>query len=449
MKKIQITTLILSFLCIGTMLFAGGFALTGVGSRATSMGGAFRGLADDATAMYWNPAGLGFIDNNLLDLGGTFIMPSGTWDSKGTTYATKPGYQDKEYEAEKSLRAFPNLFVTLAKHPKLKYGLGVYVPYGLGTTWDIYSLPTTLVTPGGSFPAVYQTGFPENETKSSIAVIDVHPTVAYQITPQLSAGLGISVQQTSIELGKAYLPDPTNPYAPISSIMTGDGIGIGANMGLLFKPTQCLSLGLSAKLPSKVALDGEAEVLLWTPQTSTALAMKLGGKSDIETDLNLPADIGLGVSYKVKPNWAVNLDYAYTMWSSLEEVKVKMKSPITLTPGNVVAESVIPFKWEDTHRISLGTEYLMGCNSFRAGFFMDQSPIPAETQTPTLSDISTKLSGNIGYGRNLGMFYFDVNAQYIHFGEREIKPSEQTANNMAGKYNTNSISGNIGIGYRF
>ena len=37
---------------------AGGFALSGVGSKAIGMGGAFRGLADDWSAAYWNPAGL-------------------------------------------------------------------------------------------------------------------------------------------------------------------------------------------------------------------------------------------------------------------------------------------------------------------------------------------------------------------------------------------------------
>ena len=37
---------------------AGGYEWGGLGSRAQSMGGAFIGLADDWTAIYWNPAGL-------------------------------------------------------------------------------------------------------------------------------------------------------------------------------------------------------------------------------------------------------------------------------------------------------------------------------------------------------------------------------------------------------
>ena len=37
---------------------AGSFLLISNGARATSMGEAFTGLADDVTATYWNPAGL-------------------------------------------------------------------------------------------------------------------------------------------------------------------------------------------------------------------------------------------------------------------------------------------------------------------------------------------------------------------------------------------------------
>jgi len=37
---------------------------TGIGARAIGMGGAYIGVADDYSAIYWNPAGLGLIKNN-------------------------------------------------------------------------------------------------------------------------------------------------------------------------------------------------------------------------------------------------------------------------------------------------------------------------------------------------------------------------------------------------
>ena len=65
MKKIYIYVQIIFILnmLLGvnkTGTTAAKFLSIGVGSKATGMGGAFTSIADDATAMYWNPAGLGF-----------------------------------------------------------------------------------------------------------------------------------------------------------------------------------------------------------------------------------------------------------------------------------------------------------------------------------------------------------------------------------------------------
>ncbi|HNQ43963.1 MAG TPA: hypothetical protein PKI59_06010, partial [Candidatus Cloacimonadota bacterium] len=90
---------------------------------------------------------------------------------------------------------------------------------------------------------------------------------------------------------------------------------------------------------------------------------------------------------------------------------------------------------------------LLGCNTVRAGFYIEQSPIPDETLIATLSDIGTRYSFNAGLGRQIGPIGLDLNLQYTMFGEKEV--TAQTANNMAGTYNANSISGNIGLSYKF
>lgn len=55
---------ILIFLCCHTVVhaaekYAGDFLTLGVGARPLGMGGSFAAIADDSTAAYWNPAGLG------------------------------------------------------------------------------------------------------------------------------------------------------------------------------------------------------------------------------------------------------------------------------------------------------------------------------------------------------------------------------------------------------
>lgn len=52
---------------VGT--FDGQFLKIGVGARAAAMGGAFVGVADDAEALYWNPAGIARIDPDKSELG--------------------------------------------------------------------------------------------------------------------------------------------------------------------------------------------------------------------------------------------------------------------------------------------------------------------------------------------------------------------------------------------
>jgi len=45
---------------------AANFLKIGIGARATAMGGAFIALADDGTALYWNPAGLAQVDETEI-----------------------------------------------------------------------------------------------------------------------------------------------------------------------------------------------------------------------------------------------------------------------------------------------------------------------------------------------------------------------------------------------
>ncbi|PKL89982.1 MAG: hypothetical protein CVV23_02820 [Ignavibacteriae bacterium HGW-Ignavibacteriae-2] len=77
MKKLLLILLILPLLKINAQLFPtlGGqragistaqFLKIGVGGRASSLGDAFVAIADDASALYWNPAGLAFANQNQV-----------------------------------------------------------------------------------------------------------------------------------------------------------------------------------------------------------------------------------------------------------------------------------------------------------------------------------------------------------------------------------------------
>ncbi|MGC9361344.1 MAG: OmpP1/FadL family transporter [Candidatus Syntrophosphaera sp.] len=452
-------------LLLGTSvaLFAGGFALSGVGSRALGMGGAFRGMANDGTAMYWNPAGLAFMDQSEISLGGTFIQPGAKWQNT----APLPGFSMDELEAENKLTAFPYLFGTYAKNPNAVFGLGIYVPFGLGSTYDAYDMESTAFAipdtlPNGSpLPGdvIFPTGMPENEMSSRVAIVDVHPTIGYKIMDNLSFGVGLSVLYGMIDLTQIKPTPGFSTLAPSTFEMSGTGLGFGANVGVMYKPLENLSLGFNGRFPSNIEMTGEADINLWMnsyhyflvqlqggstePQWVPVVS---GGNSDIEATLKLPAELGFGLSYNLLPNWSLNLDYALTMWDRLEKINVDMQDEFDIL-GIPVGDQELAFNWENTNRISIGTEYRVGCNALRAGFYYDQTPIPEDYQIPTLSDTGDKMSGSFGFGRSFGNFSLDLNGQYIMVPEREV--TEQTEYNMIGIYNSTIMAGNLSLAYRF
>ena len=76
MKKFLVSTLIILCVCGSANAQVSGLTKTGlsaatflsieVGPRSKAMGGAFVGVADDVSAIYWNPAGLAKLPDNSL-----------------------------------------------------------------------------------------------------------------------------------------------------------------------------------------------------------------------------------------------------------------------------------------------------------------------------------------------------------------------------------------------
>jgi len=91
-----------------------GFLKVGVGAKATGLAGAFTSVADDPSAVYWNPAGLSFIESNQMQ------------------FSHYNWYQDIKVE---------NLY---AAFPGQKFSLGVgitYLDFGEFQSYDINGDP--------------------------------------------------------------------------------------------------------------------------------------------------------------------------------------------------------------------------------------------------------------------------------------------------------------------
>ncbi|MCF7919998.1 MAG: outer membrane protein transport protein [Candidatus Cloacimonetes bacterium] len=426
------------------LIFAGGIALSGVGTRAKAMGGAMRGLADDASAMYWNPAGLSFVEETTLTVGIHYVDFNGEWETADST----------KYENADVLNLIPSLvYAKNCVDKPWNVGFGVYIPFGLSAEWDLYDMPVTNPVTGD--PLVWVGDIQENEKAGSLMVIDFHPTFSYKIDEYLSVGLGISMDYASMAINKLDLHPSFGAYLPTYTQLEGSGTGYGYNYGVMLKPCDKVSLGFSGRSEVVLDLEGDAQINMYVndyvaPFIGLPGAADKSYNPDVEAKLVLPADWGFGMGYKIKENWLLAADFTYTGWESVDVITLNFEEGFYIldNPDLPIADTEMVLNWKNTIRYSIGTEYLMDKWAFRAGYYFDESPLIDETMTVTFPDFSDKNAFNFGVGYwindNLGI---DFGFEYIMMEEREI--TDPTPENWLGTYNGNIMDIMIDLTWKF
>lgn len=426
LRKLLIVVIVCSMV---SFAFAGGIALSGVGTRAKAMGGAMRGLADDASAMYWNPAGISLINETYVTAGIHYVDYNGEYE---------------DFENEDLLNLIPSaVFVKNCEDKPWNFGFGIYVPFGLSTEWNLYEQPEAYG---------WTEMIEENEVYGSLMVLDFHPTFSYKFSDKFSAGIGISLDYSTIELTKVKFMDEME-MVPLFFQMEGTGYAFGANFGMLYKPTEELSLGVSGRLESDLNYEGSAEIdLHYSTAVATAnpavpTAMVVSTEPDAEATIVLPADLGFGLGYKLSENWLVSADFTYTWWESVDVINIEFEDGAMLGT-NPLPDEEMALKWENTLRFGVGTEYLINQWALRTGYYYDESPLNDETMTVIFPDFSTKHALNLGCGYEITKnLCLDFALEYIMFEEREI--TEDTGENMPGTYNAKLMDIMLDLTWKF
>lgn len=461
-----------------TVANAGGFALSGVGSKAIAMGGAFRGLADNWSAAYWNPAGLAQLDQTELNFMLIAINPLPEMNANITYGGYDVGYKNGEWRyPDSKTHMAPNFsaFMKMPSRDDITFGMAVFAPYALGSKWNIFS-------PAYS-DAVEE--YPEWDHEATLKVIDFHPSIAKSFFDgKLMLGAGMSIYNGDIDFQKALLmetslPKPHDNLA-VDAFLTGDGWGYGGNFGMLYKLSEKLQVGISGKTSATLKLEGDVtntlyaiandplqETLLeqaFTGADSTLLEYIFSTSSDgarewnskAKADIKLPADIGIGFAYEATEKFTMTFDISYTMWSTLDEIVIEIDTSTSTgdsPPSGSSDELVINTQWEDILRVSVGGLYrVMDPLEMRFGFFYDPSPIPDETFSPLFLDIGDKYSFNIGSALKLSNVEIGYNFEYILFGSRDIEPDLSAGNdfdNYPGSYEASIIANHLSLTYRF
>ncbi len=263
----------------------------------------------------------------------------------------------------------------------LTFGLGVYIPAGIGAEWNGNDLK--MLTGGTSL-----------DWKSRIAVVNISPAVAYKFNDQFSAGLAMNIYYGMLDM------DARGSLGQYSE--SSNGFGYGVTVGLLAKPHEVFSIGATFRTKTNVTMSGSAK--------------NGSASSDFDRDVAWPMWIAGGIAFKPIDHLIVTADVQFSQWSKSED------RFITEFKATGWGKDTMDLEWKDATQIRLGVNYDIDENiSLRAGYYFDPAPAPDKTYNINLPSIDFN-TVTIGGGYKIDSFVFDAGLEYLIGKDKTIDP---------------------------
>jgi len=381
-------------LVVPSLGWGSGFSLFEVGNRAMGMAGAFTAVADDPSALFWNPAGMAFQTDQgtQLMVGVTLIQP--TQDFTGVS-----PYPGDGYTASQKSQTFPpaHFFLGLPVNERLELSFSLTSPFGLGTWWEDDYL--------GRFQSI----------KADLMVFDLGLSMAYQLSEKFAFGIGVDYMYTTIELSRNV--GVINPYDQrLTDVALAElkSEGMNAawawNAGLLWKVGKGFQVGALYRSEFTVSGDGKAN-FTQIPTGYADLDGMLGtifpfdGEVPIEATIKFPDFWTVGLAWQ-NEKWTFSGQYGVMAWSVFDELPL-------IFPENPEFSSVMREEFDDAAQWRVGLEWRPGQRwAFQLGYLEDETGQPLEAMSPLLAD-GDRTSYSLGLSYYTPRFRLDVGYEHV------------------------------------
>ena len=459
-------------LCLSSTAYSGGFSVT---TQSASGGGAAstnHAMAEDASAMFYNPALLSSVEGTQFNVGLSLINPDLTVtnvESRHPTPAFRTLINGSGTAEPTSLAATPSLYYKRNLSPSMAFGLGLNVPHGVSSEYEKDSF------------ARYEA------TESALSVLNVNPALSWRVNQNLDLGAGLNLQYGSATLAKSvdsYLlcalisQNPSVTTANCSSLggagvqandatstVEAGGVAYGFNIGAAYHPSSNTTISLGLRSGVKHELEGDVDfdnldtaaaalgAAAGAAATATGTAI-LGASGyldrDAGADLELPATASLAFATKMNPRLTLHGDVTWTDWSSVPEIRIEFPD---VTGSVDLADSVTSLNWEDTVRVGAGVTYqASGKTKLRAGVAYNPTPTPnAQYRTPRAPSSDT-LWFTVGAGHQFSKkLSVDASLAYIHLEDMKIDYTSPSTADYWTRANVeaDAISAALSLNYKF
>lgn len=343
---------------------AAGFMLTE--QSAGSLGRAYAGAGVDGTdlsGVYYNPATMVLHKGTAVQMGFVGI-------GLNLDYVGEKDGQEVTANGRNKSQAIPHGYLVHQINDKVWFGLGMTVPFGMGTEYDDDWAGN------------------ERGISATILTFDLNPNFAFKLSEKFSVGFGASIQyaQADLKIRKNLFSQQGIGKISGESEIDADSTAWGWNVGMMWSPTENFRVGVSYR--SQIKHDAEGDFTLdrihvdeGDPTSNATLGYALQkvngmvGDYDGYATVTAPAWAMASVAWDVNDLVSLYGTFRWTDWSSFDELDITTN--VEGVGGN------IKNKWRDTYLGSLGMDLrLTDWWTLRGGIAYESSPI-ANPQTRT------------------------------------------------------------------
>ena len=415
-------------------------------SAAIGQGNAFAAQADNASAVFYNPAGMTQLHGVQTAGGAQFV-------NINTKFTSQTGATTMNSGSVVGLPPPGQFFLTanlkdlgISAFGDLSAGLGIQNLYGFGATYPTNGPFNTAVT------------------FAQLPLMAIKPTLAYKVTESLSIGLGADILTFASFLGEGHAErqfqaPPGSGFPTGTSLeLNGKGTTAGLNASFLYTPWRTddgkplLSVAGIWRSQAVLPLNGEF-------RANGSLV------ANASTAIRLPEVWTGGVAFWPVRNqereWKVEVDLDYVRWQPLRDANVQLSNGATL-PN--------PQQWKSAITVNVGTEYKwLGLTdshawdiAFRTGYIRSNTPVTDFSFDPAYPDSDVNVASvGVGFlchagGRFLGLVScgesdsgmltrktmgIDLSYQALVFDSRTVTGSPNPTVN--GTYSTTNHAGSV------
>ena len=463
---------------VATPAMASGYKLNEQG--ASGAGNAYAGRAavvEDASVVFYNPAGMVKLTRPELTVGASVIDATGSFELD--SYRNAAGHGDVSGNGGDfiPLAKVPYAYFAMPINDQWAAGVGVFVPFGTNTDYS------------DDFAGL---GFAD---QTQLKSLDIQPAVAYRLNDQLSLGFGLDISYMKGLLSKSVDTVPYNPQLKYSYGQTdprfgmnpvdvrtgqaltdeqwadyqgseyayqveGDDWNVGYNLSLMWDISEKATLGVTYRSQIEFELKGDSE---FDQKTGVVgLAKAPAGQAIAEgTYIIAPVDFGKTLTPTgAVPNQAskvplttpqsLTISYAHqvtdelqllaggtwTQWSVFEsfdvistESQTGMIEGLSQLGNGYIGH--IEENWNDTTAIALGASYQLNDQwLLRTGYANDQSPVSNTYRTARVPGSDREwISAGFNYVVNQDMDV-DFALSYAFISPSKIDEQDRTLDNQ-------------------